>query len=236
MDIPKLNLSAASGQIPWKPIGIALLILLAVALLYLTTWRANRRLKRELLRLAGAEQAPPTENSAVPETTEPLLASDTTPMDSSPVPAGYPMPILRSGLKFNLQPEFGLPYPAFNAWNTAGTLRVLAVLDTTGSFVTSRESADSEPLFRLGYYNSSVPAAPCCRKPKSPLSASSRTASAWWLKSAPCSKPVWRSPLILKTPKPMTPSYETSSVEAWLRENPIRLTVAAGRVAKKRSG
>lgn len=30
----------------------------------------------------------------------------------------------------------------------------------------------------------------------------------------------------------MTPSYETSSVEAWLRENPIRLTVAAGRVAK----
>jgi hypothetical protein len=147
MDIPKLNLSAASGQIPWKPIGIALLILLAVALLlYLTTWRANRRLKRELLRLAGAEQAPPTENSAVPETTEPLLASDTTPMDSSPVPAGYPMPILNPGLKFNLQPEFGLPYPAFNAWNTAGTLRVLAVLDTTGSFVTSRESADSEPM------------------------------------------------------------------------------------------
>ena len=30
----------------------------------------------------------------------------------------------------------------------------------------------------------------------------------------------------------MKSSYDTTSVEAWLRENPIRLTVAAGRVAK----
>lgn len=30
----------------------------------------------------------------------------------------------------------------------------------------------------------------------------------------------------------MKPSYDTTSVDAWLRENPIRLTVAAGRVAK----
>jgi hypothetical protein len=48
--------------------------------------------------------------------------------------ASFRMPILNPGLKFNIQPDFSLLYPAFSAWNTGETLRVLAVLDHAGAF------------------------------------------------------------------------------------------------------
>lgn len=149
MDIPKLNPPANSGHTPWKAIGIALLALAVVALLlYLTVWPANRRLKQQLAGLSGANQTASAGDSAAPEITNPSPTSGATTLPgNSPfqVPAGYPMPILNPGLKFNLQPEFSLPYPAFNAWNTAGTLRVLAVLDATGTFGASQEATDLEP-------------------------------------------------------------------------------------------
>ena len=143
MDIPTLNLPGNPGRMPWKPIGIALLILSIIALLlYLTIWRANRRLKRQLAALPDADQAAPGPNNTVSENTGPPAASSAAPFQA---PAGYAMPILNPGLKFTLQPVFDLPYPAFNAWNTAATLRVLAVLDTAGSFGASRAPADSKP-------------------------------------------------------------------------------------------
>ena len=56
MENPKLNLLASPnglGRLPWKTIGIALLLLFGgVLLLYLLSARANRKLKRRMVGLA----------------------------------------------------------------------------------------------------------------------------------------------------------------------------------------
>jgi hypothetical protein len=144
-----LHLSPGAIRLPWKPVGIALLILFAVLLtLYLLSLRASRRLKRRIVGLAG-------ENEALQELLDagnaeldslqqgPSASSDT--VHAQP-PAGFRMPILNPGLKFNIQPDFSLLYPAFNAWNIGETLRVLAVLDHAGTFGDFRQLSNAEPL------------------------------------------------------------------------------------------
>lgn len=144
----QLHFSPGAVRLPWKPIGIALLILFAVLLtLYLLSIRTGRRLKRRITGLAS-------ENAALQE----LLDADNAELDSlkqgppassdavhAQPPAGFRMPILNPGLKFNIQPDFSLPYPAFNAWNTGETLRVLAVLDHAGAFGEFRQQSDVDP-------------------------------------------------------------------------------------------
>ena len=137
------------GRVPWKPIGILLLFLFSVLLmLYLFSVRANRKLKRRIVSLTGENEALQesldagnTELDALKQsaqsTTDPVLAQP---------PAGFRMPILNPGLKFNIQPDFSLPYPAFNAWNTGETLRVLAVLDHAGAFGDFRQQLEAEPF------------------------------------------------------------------------------------------
>lgn len=46
----------------------------------------------------------------------------------------YLPPVINPGLKFNIQPVTGMQLPAFRAWNSGGTLYVLAVLDYNGGF------------------------------------------------------------------------------------------------------
>ncbi|MCB0534732.1 MAG: hypothetical protein KDD14_21185, partial [Saprospiraceae bacterium] len=78
MDIPQLNPPANSGHTPWKAIGIALLVLaVVVLLLYLAAWRVNRRLKRHLAGLSGANQPASVEYGAASEITNPAPASGT---------------------------------------------------------------------------------------------------------------------------------------------------------------
>jgi len=143
----QLHLSPSAVRLPWKPVGIALLILFAVLLtLYLLSIRTGRRLKRRIAGLAG-------ENEALQELLDagnaeldthkqgPPASSDAVPAQP---PAGFRMPILNPGLKFNIQMDFSLPYPAFNAWNTGETLRVLAVLDHAGVFGDFRQQVGAE--------------------------------------------------------------------------------------------
>ena len=144
----QFHLSPGAVRLYWKPVGIALLILFAVMLtLYLLSIRTGRKLKRRIAGLTG-------ENEALQE----LLGAGNVELDllkqgppapnavHAQPPAGFRMPILNPGLKFNIQPEFSLPYPAFNAWNTGETLRVLAVLDHAGAFGDFRQKPDAEPF------------------------------------------------------------------------------------------
>ena len=125
------------GQIPWKSIGILLLLFLSVLLvLYLFSVRANRKLKRRIAGLTGENEALQESLDAGNTELDALKQSAQTTPNLAPAqpPAGFRMPILNPGLKFNIQPDFSLPFPAFNAWNTGETLRVLAVLDHAGDF------------------------------------------------------------------------------------------------------
>ena len=137
------------GRMPWKPIGVLLLLFFSVLLvLYLFSVRANRKLKRRIAGLSDENEALQESLEAGNTELEALKQSAETTPDLAPAqpPAGFRMPILNPGLKFNIQPDFSLPYPAFNAWNTGETLRVLAVLDHAGAFGDFRQQTDAEPF------------------------------------------------------------------------------------------
>ncbi len=134
---------------PWKPIGILLLLVFSILLvLYLFSVRANRKLKRRIAGLSDENEALQESIDAGNTELDALKQSDQTPTGPVPVQplAGFRMPILNPGLKFNIQPDFSLPYPAFNAWNTGETLRVLAVLDHAGTFGDFRQLSSAEPF------------------------------------------------------------------------------------------
>ena len=137
------------GRMPWKPIGILLLLLFSVLLvLYLFSVRANRKLKRRIAGLTGENEALQESLDAGNTELDALKQSAQTTPDPAPAqpPTGLRMPILNPGLKFNIQPNFSLPYPAFNAWNNGETLRVLAVLDHAGTFGDFRQLSNAEPF------------------------------------------------------------------------------------------
>lgn len=135
------------GGMSWKPIGILLLLVFSVLLvLYLFSVRANRKLKRRIAGLTGENEALQESLDAGNSELDALKQSAQTTTDPVPAqpPAGFRMPILNPGLKFNIQPDFSLPFPAFNAWNTGETLRVLAVLDHAGAFGDFRQQPGTE--------------------------------------------------------------------------------------------
>ena len=137
------------ARVPWKPIGILLLLVFSVLLvLYLFSVRANRKLKRRVVGLTGENEALQESLDAGNTELDALKQSAQTTTDPEPAqpPAGFRMPILNPGLKFNIQPDFSLLYPAFNAWNTGETLRVLAVLDHAGTFGDFRQLSNAEPF------------------------------------------------------------------------------------------
>lgn len=164
MENPNLNLLASPnglGRLSWKSIGLALLLLFGgLMLLYLLSVRANRKLKRRMVGLADeidALQGLIDAGAADQNASQPINLPGIP--DPKPVqaPPGFRMPILNPGLKFNIQPEFSLPFPAFHAWNTGETLRVLVVLDHAGTFGDFRQQAAAKPfpawvfqLFSLG--------------------------------------------------------------------------------------
>ena len=134
---------------PWKPIGILLFLVFSILLvLYLFSVRANRKLKRRIVSLTGENEALQESLDAGNTELDALKQSAQTTTDPEPAqpPAGFRMPILNPGLKFNIQPDFSLLYPAFNAWNTGETLRVLAVLDHAGTFGDFRQLSNAEPF------------------------------------------------------------------------------------------
>ena len=137
------------GRMPWKPIGILLLLVFSILLvLYLFSVRANRKLKQCIVGLTCENEALQESLDAGNTEMDALKQSAQTTPDLAPAqpPAGFRMPILNPGLKFNIQPDFSLPYPAFNAWNTGETLRVLAVLDHAGVFGDFRQQPEAEPF------------------------------------------------------------------------------------------
>ena len=137
------------GRMPWKPIGILLLLVFSILLvLYLFSVRANRKLKQCIVGLTGENEALQESLDAGNTELDALKQSAQTTTDPEPAqpPAGFRMPILNPGLKFNIQPDFSLLYPAFNAWNTGETLRVLAVLDHAGTFGDFRQLSNAEPF------------------------------------------------------------------------------------------
>ena len=137
------------GRMPWKPIGILLLLVFSILLvLYLFSVRANRNLKRRIAGLNDENEALQESLDAGNTELDALKQSAQTTTDPEPAqpPAGFRMPILNPGLKFNIQPDFSLLYPAFNAWNTGETLRVLAVLDHAGTFGDFRQLSNAEPF------------------------------------------------------------------------------------------
>ena len=137
------------GRAPWKPIGVLLLLFFSVLLvLYLFSVRANRKLKRRIAGLTNENESLQESLNAGNRELDALKQSAQTTTDPEPAqpPAGFRMPILNPGLKFNIQPDFSLPYLAFNAWNTGETLRVLAVLDHAGTFGDFRQLSNAEPF------------------------------------------------------------------------------------------
>lgn len=137
------------GRMPWKPIGILLLIVFSVLLvLYLLSVWANRKLKRRIAGLTGENEALQESLDAGNTELDALKQNTQTSPDLAPTqpPAGFRMPILNPGLKFNIQPDFSLLYPAFSAWNAGETLRVLAVLDHAGAFGDFRQQLETEPF------------------------------------------------------------------------------------------
>ncbi len=152
MENPNLNLQASPdgvGRMPWKPIGILLILLFSVLLvLYLFSIRTNRKLKRRIVGLTDENEALQESLDAGYMELDALKQNVQTTLDPAPArpPAGFRIPILNPGLKFNIQPDFSLPYPAFNAWNTGETLRVLVVMDHAGAFGDFRQQPGSEPF------------------------------------------------------------------------------------------
>jgi len=145
----QLHLIPSTVRLAWKPVGVALLILFAVLLtLYLLSLRTGRKLKRRIVGLAGENEALQELLDAGNAELDTLKQGPPDSSDAAPAqpPAGFRMPILNPGLKFNIQPDFSLPYPAFNAWNTGETLRVLTVLDHTGAFGDFRRQPDVGPF------------------------------------------------------------------------------------------
>ncbi len=137
------------GRVPWKPIGILLLLVFSILLvLYLFSVRANRKLKRRIAGLSNENESLQESLDAGNTELDALKQSVQTTPDPAPAQplVGFRMPILNPGLKFNIQPDFSLPFPAFNAWNTGETLRVLTVLDHAGTFGDLRQQPDVEPL------------------------------------------------------------------------------------------
>lgn len=134
------------GRMPWKPIGILLLLVFSVLLvLYLFSVRAKQKLKRRILDLSDENEALQESLDAGTAELEALRQSALPVPELGHLPEGFRMPILNPGLKFNIQPEFSLPFPAFNAWNTGETLRVLAVWDHAGAFGEFRQESEVEP-------------------------------------------------------------------------------------------
>ena len=136
------------GRVLWKPIGIILLLLfLASLVLYLVSIKVNRKLKRRIVALTDENEGLQESIDAGNLELDALKQSVQTTTDPAPAqpPVGFRMPILNPGLKFNIQPDFSLPYPAFNAWNIGETLRVLAVLDHAGAFGDFRQQPGMEP-------------------------------------------------------------------------------------------
>ena len=137
------------GRMPWKPIGILLLLVFSILLvLYLFSVRANRKLKRRIAGLTNENETLQESLDAGNTELDALKQSAQTAPGPAPAhpPPGFRMPILNPGLKFNIQPDFSLLYPAFNAWNTGETLRVLAVLDHAGTFGDFRQLSNAEPF------------------------------------------------------------------------------------------
>jgi hypothetical protein len=137
------------GRGPWKPLGILLLLVFSILLvLYLFSVRANRKLKQCISILTGENETLQESLDAGNTELDTFKQSAQTAPDLAPTqpPAGFQMPILNPGLKFNIQPDFSLLYPAFNAWNTGETLRVLAVLDHAGTFGDFRQLSNAEPF------------------------------------------------------------------------------------------
>ncbi len=135
------------SRMPWKPVGILLLLLFsAMLVLYLYSVRNNRKLKRRIAGLTGENESLQESLDAGMAELEAVRQGALPGADFARLPEGYRMPILNPGLKFNIQPEFGLPYPAFNAWNTGETLRVLAVVDPAGAFGDFRQQPEAEPF------------------------------------------------------------------------------------------
>ncbi len=137
------------GRVLWKPIGTLFLLLFLVSLvLYLVLVKVNRKLKRRITGLADENEALLESLDAGNTELDALKQSAQTTTDPAPAqpPAGFRIPILNPGLKFNIQPDFSLPYPAFNAWNSGETLRVLAVLDHAGTFGDFRQHTGAEPF------------------------------------------------------------------------------------------
>lgn len=132
---------------PRKPVAILLLLLFsAMLVLYLYSVRNNRKLKRRIAGLTEENESLQESLDAGTAELEAVRRGALPVPDFTHPPEGYRMPILNPGLKFNIQPEFGLPYPAFNAWNTGETLRVLAVLDHAGVFGDFRQEPEAEPF------------------------------------------------------------------------------------------
>ncbi|MCK6695603.1 MAG: hypothetical protein L6Q97_26305 [Thermoanaerobaculia bacterium] len=133
MENQNLNLLTSPdgvGRMPWKAIGILFLLLFsAMLVLNLLSIRRTRKLKRRITGLTADNEIMQESLNAGLTELDTLKQSAPPDLKFAPLPEGYRMPILNPGLKFNIQPEFGLPYPAFNAWNSGGTLRVFAMLD-----------------------------------------------------------------------------------------------------------
>ncbi|MBK8968645.1 MAG: hypothetical protein R3D58_06970 [Saprospiraceae bacterium] len=122
------TIAAMPVRAPWKTVGIAALLLLSALLfLYLFTARKARQMKGKLASLDDENQT----LKGLVETANQSLADLRAAADREAVrlPKGYEMPLIRPGLMFNIQPVHNLLEPAFNAWNTGGTLRVFVQLD-----------------------------------------------------------------------------------------------------------
>ena len=132
----------------WADAYLLLLVFSILLVLYLFSVRANRKLKQCIVGLTGENEALQESLDAGNTELDALKQSAQTTPEPAPAqpPAGFRMPILNPGLKFNIQTDFSLPYPAFNAWNTGETLRVLAVLDHAGVFGDFRQQTGAEPF------------------------------------------------------------------------------------------
>jgi hypothetical protein len=194
------------GRMPWKPIGILLLLVFSILLVfYLFSMRANRKLKQCIVGLTGENEALQESLDAGNTELDALKQSAQTTTDPEPVqpPAGFRMPILNPGLKFNIQPDFSLLYPAFNAWNTGETLRVLAVLDHAGTFGDFRQLSNAEP-FPAWVFQLFI-----CPSPTT----GNRMGKVSWLKSEPFWKPASKKPRI---PKTLTPEHHATTLRSRL--------------------
>lgn len=143
------NLPTMSMRLPWKHIGIAALVLLsALFFLYIFTVRKTRQLKGRVAGLDDENQTLKHLVEAANQSLQDVKAEGGN--NTIQLPEGYEMPVIRPGLMFNIQPEVNFSEPAFNAWNTGGTLRVFAVLDIAGRLSENQVPAWAFQLFSAG--------------------------------------------------------------------------------------